>query len=189
MRNGRFALVACGALLVGAACQPEDAIHKVSWFNAMVHQRSIRPYAMPRDPVEGTVPITGVFPDGDLATADHLVNPRTRTSESVNRGKLLYETYCLVCHGASGRGDGPISSASGGPFFGVRSVVTDTVAKKTDGYIYGVIVNAPMMGRGLMPHYGDKVRGLDRWDLVNYIRTLQAMTRQPSAQGGEGAAQ
>jgi hypothetical protein len=29
------------------------------------------------------------------------------------------------------------------------------------------------MGRGLMPIYGDKVHGNDRWDLVNYVRSLQ----------------
>ena len=55
----------------------------------------------------------------------------------------------------------------------MRSVVTDTVARKSDGFIYGVIVSAPMMGRGLMPRYGDKVRGADRWDVVNYVRSAE----------------
>jgi hypothetical protein len=32
-----------------------------------------------------------------------------------------------------------------------------------------------------MPIYGDKVRGTDRWDLVNYVRTLQAGA--PSSRG------
>jgi len=164
-------------LLGVAACRPEDVVHRFGWFSAMVTQRSIKPYAMPRDPVEGTVPVTGLEPVVDLSTADRLVNPRTRTSESINRGKFVYETYCLVCHGETGRGDGPISSAAGGPFFGVRSVVTDTVARRPDGYLYGVIANAQTMGRALMPRYGDKVRGPDRWDLVNYVRTLQALAR------------
>jgi hypothetical protein len=31
--------------------------------------------------------------------------------------------------------------------------------------------------------YGDKVRGADRWDLVNYVRTLQAQARS-GASGG-----
>src|SRR5213593_314700 len=125
-------------------------------------------------PLTGTVPVTGLEPAVDLKTADGLANPRTRTSESINRGRFMYETYCLVCHGETGRGDGPISSAAGGPFFGVRSLVNDTVARRTDGYVLAVIVSGQVMGRGLMPVYGDKVRGSDRWDVVNYVRTLQA---------------
>ena len=173
------------ALVLLAACDPDYVVHHVGWFATMRHQRSTKPYAKlptadpntmisPRNPVPGTVPVTGVEPDslGPVA-AEKLTNPRTRTSESLNRGKWEYETYCLVCHGPAGRGDGPISSISGGPFVGVRSLVTDTMARRSDGYIYGVLVHAPSMGRGLMPIYGDKVHGTDRWDLVNYVRSLQ----------------
>jgi len=164
------ALVAVTAL----ACNPDDVVHRVGWFSTMRHQRSIKPYARPIPPVPGTVPVTGGEPLMSLQTADRLANPRTRTSESINRGRFVYETYCLVCHGPTGRGDGPISSAAGGPFFGVRSLVNDTIARRTDGYLYAVIVSGQVMGRGLMPIYGDKVRGTDRWDVVNYVRTLQA---------------
>jgi mono/diheme cytochrome c family protein len=172
------------ALTVLAACRPEDVIHRVGWFSTMVTQRSIRPYAKLRPPVEGTVPVTGLTAVVDADAAERIANPRTRTSESVNRGKFVYETYCLVCHGETGRGDGPVSSAGGGPFAGVRSLVTDTVARRSDGYLYGVIVNAQVMGRGLMPRYGDKIAGADRWDLVNYIRTLQALERSKAGAGG-----
>lgn len=182
MRKSRAALAALAVLatLGAVACNPDDVVHRVGWFATMRHQRSIKPYARPLAPVPGTVPVTGAEPLMSLQTADRLVNPRTRTSESVNRGKFLYETYCLVCHGPAGHGDGPISSAAGGPFFGVRSLVNDTIARRTDGYIYAVIVSGQVMGRGLMPVYGDKVRGVDRWDLVNYVRTLQAGAKSPT---------
>jgi mono/diheme cytochrome c family protein len=173
---GKGALVAAGALLA-LACRPEDVVHRFGWFSTMVTQRSIKPYAMPRNPVEGTVPVTGPAPVLEVETADRIANARTRTSASINRGKFVYETYCLVCHGEAGHGDGPISSEAGGPFAGVRSLVTDTVGRRSDGYLYGVIVNAQGMGRGLMPRYGDKIRGTDRWDLVNYVRTLQGLAR------------
>src|SRR5881296_1686166 len=166
------------AALAALGCNPDDVVHRIGWFSTMRHQRSIKPYARPIPPVPGTVPVTGGEPLMSLQTADRLANPRTRTSESINRGRFLYETYCLVCHGQRGRGDGPISSTNGqtppGPFFGVRSLVNDTIARRTDGYIYAVIVSGQVMGRGLMPIYGDKVRGTERWDLVNYVRTLQA---------------
>jgi mono/diheme cytochrome c family protein len=165
------------SLVLALGCRPEDVIHRIPWFATMVTQRSVKPYAMLRDPVEGTVPVSGIGPVLDVETADRIVNGRTRTSASINRGKFVYETYCLVCHGAGGHGDGPISADAGGPFAGVRSLVTDTVGRRSDGYLYGVIVNAQVMGRGLMPRYGDKIRGADRWDLVNYVRTLQGLAR------------
>ena len=174
--RARFVILGLAAL---AACNPDDVVHRIGWFSTMRHQRNIKPYAMPLPPPEGTVPITGkelVHPV-DLKSADRLTNPRTRTAESLNRGKWVYETYCLVCHGEAGRGDGPISSAAGGPFFGVRSLVNDTIARRSDGYLYGVIVNSQNMGRGLMPIYADKVRGTDRWDVVNYVRALQQQAR------------
>ncbi len=178
----RRALALAGLVLVGA-CNPDDVVHKVGWFATMRHQRNIKPYAHPIAPVDGTVPVTGgelpVTPDN----ADRLVNPRTRTAESLNRGKWVYQTYCLVCHGESGRGDGPVSLQGGGPFPGVRSLVTDSMSRKSDGYLYGTIVDAQGMGRGLMPGYGDKVRGIDRWDLVNYVRSLQVLERGGAGRG------
>ena len=188
MRRLAFLAAALVAPAAVTACDPDYVVHHVGWFATMRHQPSIKPYARPIPPVPGTVPVTGAEPAVDLRTADRLVNPRTRTSESINRGRFVYETYCLVCHGESGRGDGPISSAAGGPFFGVRSLVTDTVSRRSDGYFYSVIVNAQAMGRGLMPTYGDKVRGNDRWDLVNYVRALQVERRSGGGGGGGGGA-
>src|SRR5438067_11172479 len=161
MRSGvpkSRATLAALAALATLACNPDDVVHRIDWFATMRHQRSIKPYARPIPPVPGTVPVTGVEPAMSLQTADRLVNPRTRTSESINRGRFVYETYCLVCHGESGRGDGPISSAAGGPFSGVRSLVTDTVSRRSDGDFYSVIVNAQAVGRELTPTYGEKVR-------------------------------
>jgi mono/diheme cytochrome c family protein len=182
VRSRALLPLALGAAL---ACNPDDVVHRIGWFATMRHQRSIKPYARPIDPVPGTVPVTGAEPALNLQMADRLMNPRTRTSESINRGRFLYDTYCLVCHGRGGRGDGPISSAAGGPFFGVRSLVNDTIARRSDGYIYAVIVSGQVMGRGLMPVYGDKVRGSDRWDLVNYVRKLQADVKALPPRGGK----
>jgi mono/diheme cytochrome c family protein len=167
-------LLAPAALALAlTACDPDWVVHHVGWFSTMRHQRSIRPYTMPRPTVPGAVPVGGSEVDSlGLAAAERLTNPRTRTAESIERGKRAYETFCLVCHGGSGRGDGPIA-APNGPFFGVRSLVTDTVARRSDGYLYAVVIHAPSVGRGLMPLYGDKIHGTDRWDVVNYVRFLQ----------------
>jgi mono/diheme cytochrome c family protein len=169
--------------LAALGCDPDYVVHHVGWFATMRHQRSVKPYSQPaRPPVAGTVPVTGAEPDSlPAAVATRLGNPRTRTAESLNRGKWVYETYCLVCHGAAGKGDGPISATAGGPFPGVRDLTDALARSRSDGYLYGVVTYAQAMGRGLMPRYGDKIHGSDRWDVVNYVRQLQQQ-----APGGGG---
>ncbi len=95
MRRLAFLAAALVAPAAVTACDPDYVVHHVGWFATMRHQRSIKPYARPIPPVPGTVPVTGAEPAVDLRTADRLVNPRTRTSESINRGRFVYETYCL----------------------------------------------------------------------------------------------
>src|SRR6185503_5901001 len=127
---GKRALAVAAILLLGA-CNPDDVVHKIGWFQTMRHQRNIKPYAHPIAPVDGTVPVTGGELPVTPQTADRLVNPRTRTAESINRGKWVYQTYCLVCHGEGGKGDGPVSATGGGPFPGVRSLVTVELARRS----------------------------------------------------------
>ena len=168
---------AAAALLLLAACDPDYVVHHVGWFATMRHQRSFKPYSQPpRPPVSGTVPVTGAEPDSiPVAVAERLTNPRTRTAESLNRGKWVYQTYCLVCHGQSGKGDGPISATAGGPFPGIRNLTDDLARSRSDGYMYGLVTSAAAMGRLVMPRYGDKIHGTDRWDVVNYVRQLQQL--------------
>lgn len=173
---GRRALAVVAVTLL-VACNPDTVVHKVGWFATMRHQRSIKPYAQPIPAVAGTVPVGAGELPVTRENADKLSNPRTRTAESLNRGKWVYETYCLVCHGERGHGDGPVSIAGGGPFPGVVSLVDPARPHMSDGAIYGMIVEAQRMGRGLMPRYGDKVHGTDRWDVVNYVRSLQVLER------------
>jgi mono/diheme cytochrome c family protein len=177
--RSRLAIGLVALVAVTGSCNVDEVVARIDWFSTMRNSPAPRPYAQPRPPVEGTVPVTG---DEVMVVAadeaNRLVNPRPRTAESLNRGQTLYQTYCTVCHGAAGLGDGPISATNGrtpaGPFPGIPTLVDQARRDLTDGWIYGVVVSAQEMGKGLMPRYGDRVRGLDRWDIVNYVRQLQA---------------
>src|SRR5947199_7730829 len=142
------AALAVFAAIAALACNPDDVVHKVGWFATMRHQRNIKPYARPIPPVAGAVPTAGGELPVTRETADHLVNPRTRTAESLNRGQAVNQTFCLVCHGERGQGNGPVSMAGGGPFPGVPSLVDPARPHMSDGAIYGMIVEAARMGRG-----------------------------------------
>jgi hypothetical protein len=110
------AVIAVIAALAALACNPDTVVHKVGWFATMRHQRNIKPYARPIPPVDGTVPVSGGELPLTRELADRLANPRTRTAESLNRGQWVFQTYCQVCHGERGAGDGPVSLTGGGHF-------------------------------------------------------------------------
>src|SRR5207248_11037513 len=95
---------------------PDDAVATVPWFSTMHRGLAVQPYAAPmREPVAGTVPITGgMLPlrpenEADLPAMNRVKNPIPNTSESLNRGKELWGIYCLPCHGVEGRGNGPVA--------------------------------------------------------------------------------
>jgi mono/diheme cytochrome c family protein len=188
MRRKLTAVLTAAVTLFTGACDfwyndvpsPDDALHLVPWFDAMIKQPAVYPYEradIPRNTVPGTVPITGSegdwsaeFGSGNTTTADKLVNPLAGQPASA-RGDTLYHTFCAVCHGMAGAGDGPV-----GPQVAAPSILTDRAKAYSDGYLYSII----RYGRGVMPRYGDKVRGIKRWEIVNYVRQLQ----QPAAPAG-----
>jgi mono/diheme cytochrome c family protein len=172
----RLRTVGALALTVAAlGCTTLDkAIGKVPWFTTMRDQPAIRPFELPRVPPEGSVPITGREDSldllGDLAEVH---NPVAPDSASLARGRMVFDQYCIVCHGPAGHGDGTVVAK----FVPPPDLTADPTVERTDGYIYAMI----KQGRGIMPRYGDKIRGADRWNVVNYVRQLQG--RLPAVRG------
>jgi mono/diheme cytochrome c family protein len=193
-RNRLGALAAMVALLGATGCDywyndvpgPDDALHLVPWFDAMIKQPVVYPYQradIPRNPVPGTVPVSGGEADWsaewsvlNTATADKLVNPLAGQPASAV-GDTLFHTYCAVCHGEIGAGDGKV-----GVQLAALPLITDRARALSDGYLYSII----RYGRGVMPKYGDKVRGPKRWEIVNYVRQLQAAAAAPAAPAAPG---
>ncbi|HEX9727382.1 MAG TPA: cytochrome c [Gemmatimonadales bacterium] len=154
---------------------PDDAIALVPWFSTMHTGIAVQPYQWPnpRPPVEGTIPVGGNEPPTLVVPAnqriiDALANPVERTAASIERGQDRYDIYCLPCHGVQGAGDGPVNVK----LLVTPSLLTDRATNFTDGYLYAILRH----GRGIMPAYGDRIRGEDRWHVVNYVRTLQGGT-------------
>ena len=86
--------------------------------------------------------------------------------KGVGNAKKNIETNCVTCHGASGKGDGAAAAALPPPK--PADWTSSKVAAETDGELFWKISN----GRGAMPPWKHLPEN-DRWDLVNYIRTLQ----------------
>src|SRR5205085_4327257 len=97
-------------------------------------------------------------------------NPAASSDASLRNARKYFQINCAVCHGVSGMGDGTATKYG---FPGIN-LLTDVTKNRTDGYIFGMIRN----GRGLMPTY-NRIEERDRWDIVNYVRSLQGKFGAP----------
>lgn len=92
-------------------------------------------------------------------------NPLPRTKEVLMRGQVMFNTYCIVCHGPNGEGDGFVVPKIPRP----PSLQSDKIMKYADGSIYYII----MRGQNIMPSYASQIAMNDRWAIIHYIRALQ----------------
>ena len=94
-------------------------------------------------------------------------NPVPSSAESIKAGKELWSMNCKSCHGTKGLGDGSKAAqlkTEPGDFS------TAAFQSQTDGEIFYKLSE----GRDDMPASKKKIPDAeDRWNLVNYIRTLK----------------
>jgi mono/diheme cytochrome c family protein len=98
-------------------------------------------------------------------SADALVNPVKGNTEATAEGKKIYTMYCATCHGNKGKGDGIAAPGLSKP---PADHTSDFVQKQTDGALYWIITE----GNNPMPTYKTTLTDIQRWQVVNYIRTL-----------------
>jgi len=136
------------------------------------------PNPVTRNGMTQQVPVRGTIPRGFLplhysnSAADaeragrELSNPYSSTPTTLEQGHRLYETFCLVCHGVVGDGDGPIVPRIPNP----PAYSSERVRAMPPGRLFHVIT----FGSGRMPSYASQIPASDRWLIVTYVQTLQA---------------
>jgi mono/diheme cytochrome c family protein len=94
----------------------------------------------------------------------------TATPASITNGAALYKRQCVMCHGATGAGDGAAAKSLKGKL----PSLTDkgTMAKMTDEHIHEVIAAGKKSEIGSMPALGKRLKPEEITDIVNYVRTL-----------------
>jgi mono/diheme cytochrome c family protein len=92
-------------------------------------------------------------------------NPIASTQESIAAGQKIYSKTCAMCHGKGGDADGPaVIELNIHP----AKLSDPKLATESDGSLFWKITT----GKKPMPTYGKRFSETDRWNLVNYIRTL-----------------
>ena len=122
--------------------------------------------------------LTFAFWSGSTAAADSMSgkwvspgpsaakkNPIASTQESVAGGQKIYSKTCAMCHGKTGEADGPaVIELNIHP----AKLSDPKVATESDGSLFWRVTT----GKKPMPAYGKRMSETDRWNVVNYIRTL-----------------
>lgn len=172
---------------VVAACQPgeqpgaeyiEDMARGPA-YKAFAPNQATRNGITLQHPVAGTI-ARGYHPfhygkgDAEAERAGReLTNPFHQDDPvALEKGKFLFETYCLVCHGPEGKGDGPIASKIPPP--------TSYKSERVMGFLPGRIFHVITLGSNKMPSYAAQLTPEDRWLIITYIREKLQQLVEPA---------
>lgn len=109
--------------------------------------------------------------DRNRAIAEIIDNPYPITDAGLAKGKELYDVFCAICHGDKGDGAGYLVRDDGGVYPVQPAILNnEEFTAASNGRMYHAIV----YGKNLMGGYADKVGYEERWQIVHYIRSLQA---------------
>jgi mono/diheme cytochrome c family protein len=92
-------------------------------------------------------------------------NPVPANEPSLAAGEKIYARRCVACHGQKGNGDGPDAVDLG---IHPAKLSDPTMREETDGALFWKIT----VGKKPMPDYGRRLSPTDRWNVINYLRTL-----------------
>jgi putative copper resistance protein D len=127
-------------------------------------QPNFQPMEDPLSVITDTIPIEGAAYSMILGVPP---NPVATDQTSLERGAELFIINCVLCHGTNGKGDGPVASHIKNKPFDLTSF---PIHSFTDGGIFFVISTGIS---GKMPALNENLTVRERWDVVNYVRTLK----------------
>jgi len=92
-------------------------------------------------------------------------NPVAVSDSSLAAGQKIYLKRCMQCHGKTGNGDGPDAADLG---IHPAKLSDPVIRRETDGELFWKIT----VGKKPMPNYGTRLSPTDRWNVINYLKTL-----------------
>jgi mono/diheme cytochrome c family protein len=92
-------------------------------------------------------------------------SPVAASESSLAAGQKIYLKRCVACHGKTGNGDGPDAADLG---IHPAKLSDPVIRQETDGELFWKIT----VGKKPMPNYGTRLSPTDRWNVINYLRSL-----------------
>jgi mono/diheme cytochrome c family protein len=115
-------------------------------------------------------PFTGfALAPGEEPPVENIPGQVPRTEDTLRRGQTNFNIFCSVCHDRAATGEGMIPQRG---FTPPPSLHIDRLRKAPAGHFFHVITR----GYGAMPSYATQIPPRDRWEIVAYLRALQALS-------------
>ena len=115
-------------------------------------------------------------PQDALRAGEELQSPLTPDNlQARQRGEFVFANFCAVCHGAGGAGNGPVPQRG---YPAPPSLLVEHAIKMKDGQMFHVL----SYGQNNMPSYASQFSREDRWNVILYVRTMQAATAPAPSQ-------
>jgi mono/diheme cytochrome c family protein len=161
----RFAVIfGVVAVLFGISLLFSYDVIKVQWVSFMGLSPAMQQMEHPLPVPTQSIPIEGPAYIPNLGAPK---NPVPADQTSLARGAELFQNNCSVCHGPGGKGDGNVASF-------LQNKPTDLTSPAvqflSNGAIFMTITNGMP---GYMPSLNENLTVRERWDVVNFVRTLK----------------
>ena len=133
----------------------------------MADAPTVKPYESMIMPPEGAVQTNEILYPKDIVEAEKVFkNPYPQNDPRfLAKGKELWNTFCITCHGAQADGQHKLKGGYPPP----PDLRVDYYKEKKDGFYFHKIT----FGGALMPGYGYAIEPIERWQIISYLRTLQ----------------
>ncbi len=137
---------------------------KIEWVTFMEVQPSFDAQEEPLPVPVRSIPVNGPAFIPNMGAPE---NPVEADEVSISRGATLYSLNCTMCHGVTGEGNGSVSALLANK---PANLTLDVTQSKSDGALFLTLTNGVT---DRMPSMIENLTVRDRWDVVNYIRTLK----------------
>lgn len=174
---------------MGHSVAYEANYYNYYYYNTWGSEEEYYKMSQPRIPVAGTVPrrgnsgsfgipVQGSVPyyyadteeERTRAIAEIIQNPLPITDAGIAEGKELYGVFCATCHGDKADGNGYLVRDGGAYLAQPANFLLPEHVQASNGRYYHAI----MHGKNVMGSYSDKISYEERWNVIHYIRSLQA---------------
>jgi|SRR5215470_19053123 len=103
-----------------------------------------------------------------IRSGEELRSPLSRDNlRARERGAFVFANFCAICHGAGGAGNGPVAQRGYPP---PPSLSAGHAEKMKDGQLFHILT----YGQNNMPSYASQLSRDDRWNVILYVRAMQA---------------